>query len=174
MTRSAKPRVIVVDDKMQSGYRYECVEPIGKNFHPLFKPQLTPKEMLALGIFGGKYMTDCLDEFPESWFKQAKLAKHHRDNKLNFFQVPASQSLRVWRKAGWINEQHDPRGWFQWYCRYYLGRRLPGEDERQIRRWKAITRHITQIKNHCLPGDLTCRRGQRQAVLHWAYDSRRI
>lgn len=163
-----------VNDTFQKGYTYELTEPVGRNFHPDFKPELTPKHMLALGVFGGKYMTDCKKEFPKSWFTHAKLSPEHHDDTINFFHKHASQPLKVWQKKGWINEAHDPRGWFQWYCRYYMGRRLPGEDERQIRRWKAIKRHIAQIRKHCRPKDLTCRPAQRQAVLHWAYDSRKI
>ena len=130
--------------------------------------------MLALGVFGGKYMTDCQKEFPKDWFTKAKLSPDQPDDSLNFFHKHASQPLQVWREKGWINEEHDPRGWFQWYCRYYMGRRLPAEDERQIKRWKAIKRHISQIKKNCWPQDPTCRPAQRQAVLHWAYDSRKI
>lgn len=169
MTRK---RMVLVNDKMQKGYRYICSELPGRNFHPDFRPQLTPKEMLALGVFGGKYMTDCQKEFPKSWFINAKLSPEHSDRALNFFRVQASQPLKIWREKGWINEAHDPRGWFQWYCRYYMGRRLPGEDDRQIKRWKAISRHISQVRNHCKRGDWDCRPTQRQAILHWAYDSR--
>ncbi|MEK7585558.1 MAG: hypothetical protein AAB455_03560, partial [Patescibacteria group bacterium] len=104
----------------------------------------------------------------------AKLSPEHHDDTLNFFHKHASSSLKVWQEKGWINEEHDPRGWFQWYCRYYMGRRLPGEDERQIKRWKAISRHVAQIIKNCRSKDLTCRPAQRQAVLHWAYDSRKI
>jgi hypothetical protein len=165
-------KIVVVNDRMQTGYTYEISEPVGKNFDPEFKPQLTPKEMLELGIFGGKYMNDCMDEFPKSWFVHAKLSPEKPEKALNYFGVLASQPLAVWVAKGWINQQHDPRGWFQWYCRYYLGRRLPKEDARQIKRWKAIRRHIMQIKNNCREGDITCRPRQRQALLHWAYDSR--
>ena len=119
-------------------------------------------------------MTDCRKEFPKSWFVGAKLSPDHRDDALNFFHVHASQPLSVWKAKGWIHEEHDPRGWFQWYCRYYMGRRLPGEDERQIKRWKAIARHVAQVKKYCKSGELGCRPAQRQAILHWAYDSRRI
>jgi hypothetical protein len=129
--------------------------------------------MLKLGIFGGKYMTDCGKEFPPDWFKNAKLCEGKRDSALNYFKVNASQSLSVWRKKGWIYPE-DPRGWFQWYCRYYQGRRIPEIDEIQISRWMAIKRHISQIKKHCPPRDCRCRPRQRQAVLHWAYDSRKI
>lgn len=167
-----KAPVVIVDDKMQSSYRYELTEPVGKNFDVEFKPELTPKEMLELGIFGGKYMTDCKKEFPRSWLTGAKLCSEKHDPKLNFFGVNASQPLSVWRKKGWIYPD-DPRGWFQWYCRYYMGRRHD-DDGRQIKRWKAIKRHIAQIQNNCYRGDLDCRKKQRQAVLHWAYDSRNI
>jgi hypothetical protein len=170
---AAKRRSITVNDKMQRGYRYDLSAPIGRNFAPEFKPQLTPAEMLHLGVFGGKYMTDCRKEFPASWFAHAKLAGEKRDNSLNFFGVDASQPLAEWRRKGWIYRD-DPRGWFQWYCRYYLGRRLPDEDARQIGRWRAIRRHVRQVERNCEPGDLTCRKRQRQALLHWAYDSRKI
>jgi hypothetical protein len=158
---------------MQRDYKYELVAPTGRNFDPEFKPELTPKEMLALGVFGGKYMTDCRKEFPKSWFASAKLSPKGKDRKLNYFGVDASTSLSTWRRKGWICKD-DPRGWFQWYCRYYMGRRLPDEDKRQIRRWKAIRRHVAQVKQNCAPGDPYCRPRQRQALLHWAYDSREI
>ena len=164
---------IVVNDLMQKNYEYTLSEPMGKNFDPKFKPELTPKQMLEMGIFGGKYMTDCKKEFPEDWFKKAKLCHEKHDPNLNFFKINASQPLSVWKNKGWIYKE-DPRGWFQWYCRYYMGRRIPVEDERQIKRWSAIKRHIAQIKRNCKNKDLTCRARQRQAVLHWAYDSRKI
>lgn len=164
-------REVLVNDLMQRGFRYVCIEPAGKNFAAGFSPDLSPKEMLALGVFGGKYMTDCRDEFPADWFTHAKLCHEKHDAKLNYFGVNASQPLSVWRAKGWIYKD-DPRGWFQWYCRYYMGRRLPEEDARQIKRWKAIGRHIVQLKKHCRAGDETCRPRQRQAILHWAYDSR--
>ena len=167
-----KKELIVVNDRMQSGYVYSLTELMGKNFHPDFRPELTPAEMLRLGVFGGKYMTDCRDEFPPEWFEKARLCPERHDPDLNFFGVNASQPLSEWRKKGWIYEE-DPRGWFQWYCRYYMGRRCP-DDERQIRRWRAMRRHIAQIRAHCYPGDLHCRPRQRQALLHWAYDSRKI
>jgi hypothetical protein len=165
-------KIVRVHDKMQRGYRYVLTAPIGRKFHPEFHPELSPKEMLALGVFSGKYMTDCRGEFPASWFDRARLSPV-RDSSLNYFGVDASQPLSVWRKKGWIY-QEDPRGWFQWYCRYYMGRRIPDEDARQIRRWKAMQRHIAQIKRYCEPADLMCRRRQRQALLHWAYDSRKF
>ncbi len=165
-------RRVVVHDLMQQGYVYDLTEPVGKNFAPEFRPELTPAEMLELGVFGGKYMTDCRDEFPAEWFTHAKLCHEFHDPKLNFFGVNASQPLSVWVAKGWIYAD-DPRGWFQWYCRYYMGRRCP-DDARQIQRWKAIQRHIAQVKKHCRQGDWDCRRKQRQAILHWAYDSRNL
>jgi len=168
-----RKKTITVNDRMQRGYRYVLSAPAGRNFDPGFTPELTPAEMLRLGVFGGKYLTDCKGEFPASWFARAKLAKGRRDRSLNYFGVNASQPLSVWRAKGWIHPD-DPRGWFQWYCRYYLGRRVPQEDARQIKRWKAIRRHVRQVRRHCEPGDVTCRRRQRQALLHWAYDSRKI
>ena len=163
---------MLVDDRMQHDYRYILTEPEGTDFASGFRPELSPKEMLTLGVFGGKYMTDCRDEFPPDWFEEARLSPGRRDPGLNFFGMDASKPLAYWRAKGWIHDD-DPRGWFQWYCRYYLGRR--GEDDdRQIRRWKAMARHVAQLRKHCYPGDLDCRPRQRQALLHWAYDSRRL
>ena len=168
-----KMKKITVDDLMQKNYQYYLVEPEGKNFDPSFKPDLSPKQMLALGVFGGKYLNDCKGEFPDDWFKDAKLSPKFYDVNCNFFKVKASQPLSVWIKKGWIYKD-DPRGWFQWYCRYYIGRRIEEEDQRQINRWKNMTRHIAQISKNCKIGDFSCRRRQRQALLHWAYDSRKM
>ena len=99
--KGRRRQAISVKDRMQNGYRYERVAPIGRNFHPEFRPELTPKQMLELGVFCGKYMTDARKEFPASWFTRA---------------------------------------------RYYMGRRMPEEDARQIRRWNAMRRHVAQIK----------------------------
>lgn len=156
---------------MQQGYEYWLTEPEGQNFDPEFKPELTPREMLELGVFGGKYLNDCREEFPAEWFTNARLSPKKPDPDLNFFGVIASKPLSYWRMKGWIHPD-DPRGWFQWYCRYYLGRRCE-DDARQIKRWKAMTRHIAQIRKNCPTGNLNCRRKQRQALLHWAYDSRK-
>lgn len=164
---------VVVHNKMQKGYTYFCTEPEGKNFHPDFRPDLTPKEMLSLGVFCGKYMRDCGAEYPKSWFASAKFSqKEGPDCSLNFFGVKASQPLAEWRRKGWIYHE-DPRGWFEWYCRYYQGRRCP-DDIRQIKRWRAFGRHAHQVKQNCHPRDLSCRKVQRQALLHWAYDSRKM
>ncbi len=164
---------VVVNDKMQHSYTYYRTEPIGKNFHPDFKPELTPKELLELGVFGGKYMTDCKNEFPDKWYENAKLSPQKKDPSLNYFGVDASMPLSHWQKKGWIYEE-DPRGWFQWYARYYMGRRIPKKDDRQIRRWRSFRRHWGAVEKNCEKGDFDCRRKQRQALLHWAYDSRKI
>jgi hypothetical protein len=122
-------RIVTVNDRMQRRYRYALTAPAGRNFDPEFRPALTPAQMLKLGVFCGKYLTDCAKEFPASWFKGAKLSPRGRNCALNFFG---------------------------------------------IRRWKAIRRHVRQVQKNCEPGDLTCRKRQRQALLHWAYDSRKI
>jgi hypothetical protein len=163
---------IISEDKLQKGYVYHLTEPIGSAFDPMFLPELTPKKMLELGVFGGYYFRNYVDEYPSDWFKGVNISPKFKDKNLNYFRVNASKSLEYWKKKGWIHEQ-DPRGWFQWYCRYYLGRRTL-DDERQIKRWKAMTRHIAQIKKNCNPKDLSCRPRQRQALLHCAYDSRKI
>lgn len=165
-------KIIKFDDKMQTG-EYELTQKPGENFNPEFKPELTPKELLELGVFGGKYMTDWKDEFPRDWFEKAKLSPNKKDISLNYYQVDASLPLKTWQEKGWIHSD-DPRGWFQWYCRYYYGRRLPEEDQIQIKRWKAIKRHVGAIKKNCEKNDQSCRKKQRQTLLHWAYDSRKI
>ena len=165
-----KNKEVLVNDKMQKNFSYFITENIGHNFHPEFKPELSPKQMLEYGVFGGKYMTDCVNEFPKEWFENAKLSPSKKDIELNYFGVDASLDLIHWKSKGWIYKD-DPRGWFQWYCRYYMGRRIESEDLRQIKRWNAIKRHVGAIKKNCVPLDLKCRMKQRQALLHWAYDS---
>lgn len=168
-------KTIIVNDRMQKGYRYELTASVGRGFDPAFRPELTPKEMLALGVFGGRYMRDCRQEFPADWFRSAKFHPEGtpgHDKHLNFFGIDASQPLAEWQRKGWIHPD-DPRGWFQWYCRYYSGRRHE-DDSRQIRRWRAFRRHYEAVRKNCDPHDFACRPRQRQALLHWAYDSRKI
>ena len=145
-------RIVTVNDRMQQGYRYALTAPAGRGFDPEFRPDLTPKKCSNSASSAASISPTAGDEFPASWFKRAKLSPSSRDCSLNYFGVDASQPLSVWRKKGWIHPD-DPRGWFQWYCRYYMGRRMPDEDARQIGRWKAIRRHVAQIKQHCEPGD---------------------
>lgn len=160
---------IIVNDKMQQGYSYELSEPMGQNFAPEFKPELSPQQILEYGAFEGKYMTDCQTEFPREWFIKAKLSPQHPDHKQNCFKLKSRLSLQEWQRRGWIIGP-DPRGWFQWYCRYYMGRRISEIDRKQIQRWRAFNRHRAQVEYNCMYGDLDCRPRQRQALLQWAYN----
>jgi hypothetical protein len=182
-----KGTVIHVNDKMQKGYSYTLEEEPGQNL--AFKPYATPEEMLCMGVFEGKYMNDCLEEFPMEWFVKAialgKLSPQGADPSVNALGVKSRQPLQAWKKAGWVpgggkaklhpilsNRDTNPdiRGWFQWYCRYWCGRRMEELDKVQISRWKAFTRHSGQIKKNCKPGDLSCRPVQRQALINWSHN----
>ena len=167
-----RTRWVTVNDRMQQGYDYLLTEPEGETSIPEFWPELTPAEMLQLGVFGGKYMTDCRDEFPADLVPRRQARPRRARPKAELFGVGASQPLAEWRRKGWIHDD-DPRGWFQWYCRYYLGRRIAGRDERQIKRWRAI-RATSPRSRPSAARRLCCHRRQRQALLHWAYDSRKI
>ena len=163
---------IVVNNKMQKTYKYYLTEPVGKHFDPGFKPELTPKQMMELGIFGGKYFNDVAvtNEYPKDWFNKAKLCGiQNKSNKtLNYFEVPASSSLKEWKDKGWIHPD-DPRGWVEWYFRYYQGRRHE-DDARQIQRWKNAKRHLAAAISHeTTTGKQSLPR--LQAMLHWAYDT---
>ncbi len=160
---------IIVNDLMQKNYSYFLTEPMGENFDPLFKPELSPFEMLTLGVFEGKYLNDCQKEFPASWFLKEKLSPLKPDINCNYFKIKSRQSLQIWQQKGWIIEP-DIRGWFQWYCRYYMGRRIPEIDQIQIHRWRQFKRHKAQIEKNCISFDLNCRKKQRQALLQWAYN----
>ena len=137
--------------------------------YKIFKPALTPREMLEAGVFGGYYFRGKIEEYPRSWFKAAKLSNNGFDVNLNYFRVKAGLPMSHWISKGWIFKE-DPLGWFQWYCRFTNGRRIPHIDEIQIKRWKAFKRHVTAIKKNCEQGDIHCRRKQRQAILQWAYN----
>lgn len=160
--------VIKVNDKMQKGYSYILEAGMGDDFADGFKPCFSPQQMLEMGVFEGKYCNDCQDEFPKEWFANARLSKI-ANPALNHFGIKSRQPLSVWQEKGWIIGP-DPRGWFQWYCRYYMGRRIESVDEVQIKRWRNFSRHAGQIKANCTPGDITCRPRQRQALLQWSYD----
>ena len=185
-----KGDTIRVSDRMQTGYSYVLEEEPGKNFHPEFKPFASPGEILALGAFGGKYMNDCLLEFPAEWFLNAallgKLSPQGQNIDLNYFKIDSRLPLSYWKQSGWVpggkkltgsrsvlsdkDRNPDIRGWFQWYCRYWMGRRIPELDEVQIRRWKNFRRHSLAVEKNCPARDGTCRPRQRQALLHWAYN----
>ena len=139
-----------------------------ENFYNLFKPQLTPKKMLELGVFGGSYFGTKTNEYPKSWFKNTKLSKTF-DVKKNRFKVKAGLTRKKWREKGWIFKE-DPLEWFQWYCRFKNVRRIPRIDEIQIKRWKTFQRHVSAIKKNCETGNIHCRKRQRQAILQWAYN----
>ncbi len=181
LTRSRREKdyhvgdTIVVSDVMQDGYSYQLSAPIGKGFNSEFQPELTPREMLEAGVFEGKYLNDCTGEFPREWYETAlengTLSSDKPNVDCNYFHIKSRQPLSVWKQKGWITpDDPDVRGWYQWYCRYFLGRRDPDLDQRQIKRWKAFRRHKGQILKNCRKGDLSCRPRQRQALLQWAYD----
>lgn len=179
-----KGKSITVNDKMQKNYTYTLSADYGDLD---FKPQLTPMQMLSYGIFEGKYMNDCENEFPSEWYLAAK-AKGKlslvANVQLNYFKIKSRLSLQEWRKRKWIPiapGDKDVRGWFQWYCRYYIGRRMPEIDAIQIARHKAFIRHKAQIVNSIanMPAAkrpktrteiMNHRPKQRQALLQWAWN----
>ena len=160
--------VVSVNDLMQGDYSYRIAAPMGRDFDSAFTPHFSPKEMLELGVFEGKYCNDCNGELPSDWFANAKVSDR-ADVSLNYFKIKSRQPLSMWRQKGWIVEP-DVRGWFQWYCRYYLGRRIPEIDTWQIKRWRAFSRHSGQVRANCDPGNLDCRPRQRQGLLQWSHD----
>lgn len=169
-------KTIHVHDKMQPDYTYTLSKPYGNmDDHPEFKPFFTPQEMLSLGIFEGKYINDAIHEFPKEWYDSAisngSLSLNGEPNiNCNYFKIKSRQSLAEWRKKQWIIDP-DVRGWFQWYCRFFLGRRIPIVDEKQIARWKAFNRHRGSLQKHCQPhNNLSCRPKQRQALLQWSHN----
>jgi len=166
--------IIDVDNIMQSNYSYELKEPIGKKFAANFKPELTPKQMLVRGVFEGKYFNDQILEFPKEWFltalRKGKLSPQGSNPKLNYMKVRSRQSLGDWKRSGWIYG-NDPRGWGEWYFRYYLGRRDSTVDGKQITRHNGIKRFIGILRKQCKKGDMNCRPVIRQLLTNWSYDA---
>ena len=120
--------------------------------------------MLEYGVFGGSYLGNSVSDYPKSWFTKAKLSKEF-NVKLNYFQIKSGLSLKEWKKRVGLWKE-DPRGWFQWYCRFANGRRIPEVDKIQISRWKAFgPRHIGGIKKNCPKRFFSCGRKQWQALL---------
>ncbi len=182
MSKYKKGDYITVNDKMQTNYKYQLSSSPGKDFDPSFTPKLTPAQMLKLGVFEGKYMNDCVNEFPVEWFNNAKISLDKPDANLNLFKIKSRLSLTEWRKRGWIpvhQTDKDVRGWFQWYARYWLGRRQPDCDKIQIKRWRAFVRHKAQVTHDAHRKGIKTKKDiiankhrykQRQALLQWAYD----
>ena len=160
--------IVTVHDQMQRDYQYQITARAGADFAPGFAPHFPPGEMLAMGVFEGKYCNDCRAEFPAQWYEKARISAQP-DLELNYFGIKSRKPLSYWKDRGWIIEP-DPRGWFQWFCRYYLGRRLPVIDDIQIKRWRSFARHAGQIRANCEPGDTFCRPRQRQGLLQWSHD----
>jgi len=165
---------IVVHNKMQKDYEYELTEPVGENFASDFKPRYTPSQMLTEGVFGGKYCNDQWVEYPASWYKDTRLSPEGNNSLMNRFKGESRTPLQSWKSEGWLNSI-DPRGWFEWYMRYYLGRRVEDDfqgqpyDRYQINRWKSFARHFGQVKANCDANDMECRPNQRQALLQWSW-----
>lgn len=159
---------IIVSDTMQTGYRYRLCAPICGRFAEDFAPHYSPQQMLEMGVFEGRYINDCTQEFPSDWLQNAKIGQEP-DPSINYFGVKSRQPLSVWKQKGWICGP-DPRGWFQWYCRYYLGRRLDNTDRIRIKRRKGFIRHAGQVRANCYPRDVFCRPRQRQVLLQWSHD----
>jgi hypothetical protein len=176
-------------ETMSKPYSYILTEEPGE-LGPDFQPALSPAEILLLGAFEGSYLNDCYREFPAEWFLGALMTDSLRpgapDETVNLFKIKSRQPLSAWRENGWVHtsrrvgkthrailsspENPDERGWFQWYCRYWMGRRIPDLDHVQIGRWRSFARHAGAIKANCKPGDLSCRPRERQALLQWAWN----
>ena len=166
---------IIVNNKMQKNYEYELSEPVGKNFAEDFKPQYTPTQMYREGAFGGKYGNDTILEYPKSWFIDGRFSPEGNNTLMNRFKGDSRTTIANWIKEGWVMIEHDPRGWFEWYMRYFLGRRIDDEfngipyDRYQINRWKSFARHYGQVSKNCDANDMECRANQRQALLQWSW-----
>ena len=132
--------------------------------HPEFRPNLTPKEVLNLGSFGGTYFrrirssvtnetySGVYKEFPKDWFEKLDIKKQVTSAKyqttVNRYKVKCGGDLHMWESSGWISNI-DPYGWFQWYCRFYLGRRST-DDDRQIKRGLGVCGPKGRFRNQLI------------------------
>ncbi|KAH8196073.1 hypothetical protein TruAng_009759 [Truncatella angustata] len=119
--------------------------------HSDFAPNKSPEEIIREGCFGGSYwrplyskhlkttIEDDWKELPSDWTDGLDIERYltnpEYNPEINKYGVACGQSIEQWEAAGWIDHQYDVRGWFQWYCRFWMGRRCD-DDERQISRWK--------------------------------------
>ena len=152
-----------------------------------FSPNKTPIEAINEDAFGGTYFRDIYSGVNGKWYRDSwkefnflkninakYYSSNYYDAEVNKYGVKCGTSLRFWENKGWINGQ-DPYGWFQWYCRYYLGRRS-SDDERQIKRWVDIRSRfkgilIKMIKNKGVKfDDYSVSPKIRQILLHWGYE----
>jgi hypothetical protein len=165
-----------------------------EDIHKAFKPNRSPKKVFKGGAFGGTYFRpiyssvtgksyksgNVIREFKD-WFEGMDIEKmitsEKYDKKVNKYEVKCGSSLESWEESGWIVEQ-DPYGWFQWYCRYYKGRRT-SDDERQIKRWLALAgpngRFRRRLMNEIIKkkkkyDDHSVSPVIRQVLLHWGYE----
>jgi len=165
------------------------------DYHKLFKPNVSPKSVFRKGAFGGTYFRTidssvtgkthngrtAIREYPEDWFKgldiEKKVISSKYDKKVNKYGVKCGSSLEDWENNDWIVKR-DPYGWFQWYCRYSLGRRT-SDDERQIKRWLGLAgpngrfrkRLMNMIKSKGKEyNDPSVSPVIRQVLLHWGYE----
>lgn len=137
-----------------------------------FCPSYTPVEMLDQGVFEGLYVA-AIPNLPSSWYKHPNVLPRGSDGDVNInrFKVKSRMSLKEWEDKGWTTKD-SPLGWFQWYCYYFLGRRIPKEDKLQIGRWNSyVARHQGQIVAAKQLKDLSKRVKQRQGLLQWSWDS---
>ena len=146
----------------------------------VFRPNISPLDVIKKGAFGGTYFRDIFSGVNNKWYQNSwkefreleGIGKKYYcsdfyDVSLNCYGVEIGTSLRFWERKGWINEL-DPYGWFQWYFRYWKGRRSE-DDQRQIGRWKRIASRFVDILNEMVSeGRVSLK--IRQILLHWCYE----
>jgi len=162
--------------------------------YPDFRPNLSPQQVLQMGSFGGTYFrpiysgvtkksytaAEVTKEYPKEWFKGLNMKKQvtssNYQNSVNQYNAKCGGSLEMWESKGWM-ANIDPYGWFQWYCRFYQGRRST-DDDRQIGRWKKCTSPKGRWRNNLIGkifrssgkiNDLNVSPVIRQVLQHWGY-----